>query len=339
LSLVSWALLIRALEAPRRAWLLVPLSAFMFATHQLGAGIAFMASGCFILFWPHGSLRTRIGAGAAIGAGLLLSAAWPYHSPIEAVLRTGNATWTGGLDFYSPRFLIMAAVPGLLGLWGLCHPRFSRQARPVLAAFLLFAGIFSLGTAGVLIATRFVMPAVLMLHVGIGALLILAGERWHLMKRPARLAIFGGAMAVIQIHVMLLAVHLQWEYGLYSKYGDAHAAAARLTADIPDTQPVAAYDVVAWPIVATGQKVVSVPWPEPMIGNLAERQDIAERLFDPALSRDERLALARRWGAKSLVLDNRGPNRRKMPADLLETLEKQSVRQSREGTFLRFDLE
>jgi len=339
LSFLSWALLIRALEAPRRAWLLVPLSAFMFATHQLGAGIAFMASGCFLLFWPDGTLRARIIAGAAIGAGLLLSAAWPYHNPIDAVLQTGNATWTGGLDFYSPAFLIMAAIPGLIGLWGLCHPRFARRARTVLAAFVLFAGIFSLGAAGVLIATRFVMPAVLMLHVGIGALLILAGERWPTMSRRTRLAAFAGAMIVVQLHFLLLAIHLNSEYVQYRKYGSAHAAAARLTADIPDAQPVAAFDVIAWPIVATGQKVVSIPWPEPMIGNLPERQEVAERLFDPALGRKDRLALARRWGAKTLILDARGPNRRPMPVGLVQTLQAQSVRHSRVGPFLRFDLE
>jgi len=339
LSLLSWALLIRALEAPRRAWLLVPLSAFMFATHQLGAGIGFMASGCFLLFWPHGTLRARIVAGAAIAAGLLLSAAWPYHNPFDAVLRTGNATWTGGLNFYSPIFLIMAGVPGLIGLWGLLHPRFARQARPVLAAFALFAGIFALGTAGILIATRFVMPAVLMLHIGIGALLILAGERWHSLSRPARLGAFAAGMLFVQVHLLLLASHLYWEYGQFSRYGSAPAAAARLTADIPDTQPVAAFDVVAWPIVATGQKVVSIPWPEPIIGNLPERQQVAERLFDPALSRADRIALARRWGAKTLILDARGPNRRPMPKGLLTVLEAQSVRHSRVGPFLRFDLE
>jgi hypothetical protein len=339
LSLLSWGLLIRALEAPRLAWLLLPLSAFMFATHQLGAGIGFMASGCFLLFWPHGTLRARVVAGAAIAAGILLSAAWPYHSPIDAVFRTGNATWTGGLNFYSWQFLVMACVPGLIGLWGLCHQRFRRQALPVLAAFVLFAGIFAVGAAGVLIATRFVMPAVLMLQIGIGALLILGAERWHLLKRPARLAAFGGAMLVVQVHLILLSVHLRSEYGDYRRHGSAHAAALRLTADIPDNQPVAAFDVVAWPIVATGQKAVSVPWPEPMIDNLAERQAAAERLFYPGLSRDERLALARRWGAKTLILDERGPNRRRMPAGLLQTLEGQSVRHSRDGAFRRFDLE
>jgi hypothetical protein len=339
LSLLCWALVIRSLEAPVRAWLLVPLCALMFATHQLGAGIGFLASGCFILFWPQGSLRARAVTAAAIAAGILISAAWPYHNPFDAVVRTGNATWTGGLAFYSPLFLIMATVPALIGLWGLRHPRFARRGRPVLAAFALFAGIFALGAAGILIGTRFVMPAVLMLHIGLGALLIVAGERWSGLAKPMQLTIFGAAVAIVQIHLIFVSGHLRWESRQFSRYGSAYEAAARITADIPDRQPVAAYDVMAWPIVATGQRVVSVPWPEPIISDLGTRQLVVERIFDPALSRAERLQLARRWGARTLILDRRGPNRRRMPKGLIARLDEQSVRRSEAGPFIRFDLE
>jgi hypothetical protein len=61
-------------------------------------------------------------------------------------------------------------------------------------------------------------------------------------------------------------------------------------------------------------------------------------LFDPSLTRDQRIALARHWGVRTLVMHCRGALRRKAPAHLASTLGQQSVRQSRAGPFLRFDL-
>ena len=339
LSLLLWALVIRALERPVLAWLIVPLAAFMFATHQLGAGIGFMAAGSFLLLWPGSSLKARAVAAAAVAAGIALSMAWPYHNPFEAIARTGLPTWTGGIDFSHPVLLGVAFVPSLIGLWGLRHPRFARTGLPVLAAFLLFAGIFALGWFGIMIATRFVMPAVLMLHVGMGALFLTLVDDWRTLKRPAQLCLFASALLCVGTFGTMTRAQLAVEQRIADEEGSSYDAALALTGDIPDGEPVAAYDVFAWPIVATGQRVVSVPWPEPMIGGLAERQAAAERLFDPSLGRDERLRLARSWGAKILIMDKKGPLRRKMPKGMIETLKAQSVRHAESGEFIRFDLE
>lgn len=339
LSLLLWALVIRSLERPRFAVWIVPLAAFMFATHQLGAGIGFMAAGCFILFWPDSAFRARAAVAAAIAAGLAVSMAWPYHNPFEAIARTGLPTWTGGINFYHPVMLVIAFVPSLLGLWGLRHRRFARAGRPVLAAFLIFAGLFALGWFGPLIATRFVMPAVLMLQIGLGALLLALVDDWRTLPKPAQLGLFTLALLSLGLLFVMTRAQLVVERQIADKEGNAYEAALALTRDIPDSEPVAAYDVFAWPIVATGQRVVSVPWPEPMIDRLAERQAAAERLFDPALTRDERLRLARSWGARILIMDGRGPLRRKRPKGMVEALEAQSVRKTQAGTFLRFDLE
>lgn len=339
LSLLLWALVIRALQRPVFAWGIVPLAAFMFATHQLGAGIGFMAAGCFILFWPDARLKARAGAAAAIAAGILASMAWPYHGPFEAIARTGIPSWTGGVDFYHPIMLTNAFIPSLIGLWGLRHRHFARTALPALAAFVLFAGIFVLGWFGLLIATRFVMPAVLMLQIGLGALFLAFVDDWRTFRKPVQLGLFTFALLCVGVTMVMTRSQLLGEQEKFAKDGNAYTAALALTRDIPDGQPVAAYDVAAWPIVATGQRVVSVPWPEPMIDGLAERQAAAERLFDPTLNRDERLRLARRWGAKVLIMDRNGPLRRKMPEGMLERLEAQSVRRSEAGRFIRFDLE
>jgi hypothetical protein len=339
LSLLLWALVIRALERPKVALAIVPLAAFMLATHQLGAGIGFMAAGCFILLWPEGSLKARAIVCAAFAAGIALSMAWPYHSPFEAIARAAGQSWSGGIDFYHPLLLTTAFVPSAFGLWGLRHPRFARTGLPVLAAFALFAAIFALGWFGILIATRFVMPAVLMLHIGLGALFLALFSDWRALPRAAQLGLFGFAFFSIMVFATFTRNQLAYEQRDANRQGNAYASALALTRDIPDREPVAGYDMTAWPIVATGQRVASVPWPEPGIVDLAERQAAVERLFDPALSRDQRLGLARSLGARTLILDKRGPLRRKMPQGIVAALKAQSIRHSEAGQFIRFDLE
>jgi hypothetical protein len=339
LSLLLWALVIRALERPAVAAAIVPLAAFMLATHQLGAGIGFMAAGCFILLWPEGSLKARALVCAAFAAGIALSMAWPYHSPFEAIARSANQTWSGGINFYHPLLLITAFIPSVFGLWGLRHKRFARTGLPVLAAFLLFTGIFILGWFGILIATRFVMPAVLMLHIGLGALFIALFGDWRQLSRTAQLGLVACALFSLCTFGAFTRGQLMHEQEIADQQGNAYASALALTRDIPDREPVAGYDMSAWPIVATGQRVASVPWPEPGIADLAERQAAVERLFDPALSREQRLRLARHWGAKTLILDKRGPLRRKMPKGIVAALKAQSVRHAESGQFIRFDLE
>ena len=70
----------------------------------------------------------------------------------------------------------------------------------------------------------------------------------------------------------------------YAAAPDVYIAAERLTSDIPDDEQVAAFGLTAWPVVAAGQRVLSVPWPEPGITDLAERQEMTDALFDTALS-------------------------------------------------------
>ena len=56
------------------------------------------------------------------------------------------------------------------------------------------------------------------------------------------------------------------------------------------------------------------------------------------LSREERVALAERWGVRSLILDRNGPLRRRMPPRLVERLTAQSGNRRSAGFLLRFDL-
>jgi hypothetical protein len=338
LSLLLWTLIIRALERPRLSFLLIPLTALMMATHQLGAGIGLIVAAWFILLWPSGSVTARAAAAGAMAIGLLLSTLWPYHNPFEAIARAGNPTWEGGVDFYSPLLIWIATVPAAAGLLGLLHPAFRKRGLPILAAFLTFAGLFLLGLWDIPIATRFMMPMTLMLHIGLALLLIRAVERWRLMPKAAQLCSFAAAFTSIMLLSAGTFVYLAQEREEYRQEGSAYAAMRMLAHDIADQEPVAAHDVAAWPLAGTGQRVLSVPWPEPMIADLADRQRAVAQMFDPSLAPQERHLIARRWAVRTLIIDERGGLRQPHAPSLIPALAAQSVSQRQAGPYIRFDL-
>ncbi|WOK35347.1 hypothetical protein [Sphingomonas sp. C3-2] len=339
LSLLLWALVIRALARPIWALLVPPLAAFMFATHQLGAGIGFVTAGAFILFWPEARLKTRVVVALALELGLALSALWPYHNPFDAIIRTGNPTWTGGIDFYAPNKIVMIVLPSIFGVIGLLHRTSWRWSLPISASATAFALIFYAGSYGILIATRFAPPLMLMLHIGLSTLILILARNWHHMPKAHQLGWFALGCFCVVGHGMVTFIYLRGEVRESRVLGNSYTQGLAITRDIPDQQPVAVWDVAAWPVVATGQRVISVPWPEPMIEGLAHRQAAVEQLFRPDLTREARLSLARHWGVKTLILDTNGPLRREMPRNLLQTLQQQSVRSVKVGMFIRFDLE
>ena len=177
-----------------------------------------------------------------------------------------------------------------------------------------------------------------MLHIGIGALILRYGTTWKDLLTPKQLVLFTVAVICVFAQVGLSYRYLRWEWRDFHRDGSAYAHAEELTRGIADQEPVAAYDVSAWPLIATGQRVSSVPWPEPGISNLGERQVRTEALFNPKLSRKQRVAEARRLGVRYLFLDDRGPERRPMPRRLVRTLTEQSAWRRRSGHYLLFDL-
>lgn len=112
-----------------------------------------------------------------------------------------------------------------------------------------------------------------------------------------------------------------------------YLSAKQLTDDIPDDEQVAAHPKTVWPVIATGQRALSIPWPEPLIDDLAMRQAATAALFSADLSAADRIALARRHGVRSLIVP---------PADLhpdaLAALQDQAVSSQASGTLNRFDL-
>lgn len=339
LSLIGWGLTIRALEGERTtALVLLPLAAFMFATHQLGAVIGFFVIGCLLIAWPEGNSRQRAMIGAFVIAGAALSALWPYHNPFETVARAGNPTWIGSHDFYSLYYFTAALVPSGLGLWGLARPRVPGTGISMALALAAFTFAFALIPFGILIGERFLMPAVLILQVGVGAVLLrwFSGPLRHSSRR--RMIFIAFAFEIVALHIFHMVGFTREAADLVAQGRTVDDAARDLTADIPDDIPVAAYDVAAWPVVASGQKVVAIPWPDPLIGDLERRQAANSRLFDISLSKAERHRLASQWGTRTLILDERYAWERLPRTQLILKLASHSVAVRRHGPMWRFDL-
>lgn len=291
--------------------------------------IGFIGAGCFILCWPRGTAKSRLITALAIIFGLGISTLWPYHNPLFMALRPGNFTWAGSSYFYGWSFLWAALVPSVLGVLGLQGPR----SRPLAVGLFLFICLYLIGLTGVQTAGRFLMPITLILQIGLAVYLleIFEGRRKQLDR--TKLIVGMASITVFLLHGTYFAKRAAVELEQRRSGADIFAAALELTADIPDTEQVAASSGAAWPAVAGGQKVLSIPWPDSAIHDLAERQTATRLLFDAALSRQEKIKIARAYGVRTLIVD-----RRFLPASTVTVLREQSVRSDSAGTMLRFDL-
>ena len=339
LSLMSWAIIIDALETKRTGRLLVPLVAIMFATHQLGAGLGLVVGASIIFFWPAVDWRRRGWLILLLAGGLLLSTLWPYHNPFDVVRRAGNPTWKGSPDFFLSYYLVAIFVPALIGIIGLRRPIVSGTGRPLLVAFVFCIGCFAACRFGFLTGMRFAPMAAMLLQIGLASTLVRifndpsgASDR---VKLTTAAVAFGSIL--IQL-LMLLLFYYPRERRDERRFGDVQAAATDLTKNLPPKEIIAAYDVASWPVVAAGHRVVSIPWPEPMIEDLAERQRLTEQMFDPLLSKAQRQALFRLAKVRVMILDLRfGPSGHWTMQSLGPLIaQAHSVRRS--GSLVRFDV-
>ncbi len=328
LSLILWALTLRALENATVAIWVFPLSAFMFATHQLGAVIGFVGAGCLALAWARGTWRASNLIIAAMLSGIAVTALWPYHNPIGIVLRPGNSDWAGGPDFYGDVYLTAALVPSSIGILGLIKPKY-RALGCALAAYL---GIYLMGLTGFQLAGRFLMPITLILQIGMAVYILDIIDAKH-GQRGLKVLVGLLGTSIACFHVLFptdLGIHKADDR---LAAANLYVAAQHLTQDIPDDQQVGASRFVVWPVVATGQRVLSVPWPEPLIPDLAARQAATAALFAADLPADDRIALARAHGVRSLIAI-----KDLLPEAILSALRDQAVAISTSGQLIRFDL-
>ena len=328
-SLLLWAITIHSLNASFLTVLLLPTAAFMFATHQLGAVIGFVGAGCFVLFVPNKSFINRLVVILGLSGGLAISAAWPYYNPLMLILKPGNSNWTGGPDFYSTAYLVAALVPSLVGVLGYR----GAASQPLRVALVAYVCLYLTGLAGVQLAGRFLMPITLVLHIGLTSYLLRIVFEKDDASRRKMLALVLISFTVILMQLLILVQFNEIKTKRVPLRESVYEAALKLTRDIPDSQQVAALDIAAWPIVAVGQKVLSIPWPEPLIHDLATRQASNSLLFSVQHSKKERIQLAREAGIESLIVD-----KRQISQKMLNVLSQHSESTFTVGPMIRFDL-
>jgi hypothetical protein len=284
LGLVLWGLSLRLLAAPRWSLAYPLLVAVMMANHPLSAGIAFVGAACLGLLEP-GTLAARLRLAVMGAAGLALAAAWPWFNPYRVLLTAGAPDWGPTIDFYSPTVLFMTLWPAAVGVFGL-----RRSTAAMLAVYGL---LFLMGLFGSSVAHRFLMPVVLTLHIGLAGLML---RYWPTRWRTALITAVAASLAV------QLAAGTQYvRYASTGWRADGnllrHARALRLSG------VVAGDGLAAWPLVASGVKVIATPLPEPLIADQAQRQRDNTALFDAATPLPARRAILARYGVRTLVVD------------------------------------
>lgn len=329
LTLILWSLVIKGLSRPLFVSVLIPLVAFMFATHQLGAVIGLIGAAAFVLGHHGATFKHRVIVSLAILTGLGFSLLWPYYNPLQLMLSPGNSNWVGGPNLYGFTYLYGSLVPAFLGVLGLG----TRRMRPIAIALLFYLCAYGVGLAGQQIAGRFLPAAVLVLHIGLAAylpnILNLRGSRWE-----RKSILYVSFISVVLIIFGLLSTLINWiKFKQTIPKVNLFIAAQELTVDIPDNEQIAAFDTSAWPVVATGQKVLSIPWPEPGIADLAVRQQAVDVLFDPMLTAEERRAQAQSLGVRTLITLEY-----LLSQETINILYQQAAYSRSEGKLLRFDL-
>lgn len=284
LGLILWGMTLRLARAPRWSLAYPLLVAVMVANHPLSAGIAFVGAGCLGLLEP-GAPQGRLRLAVMGAAGLLLASAWPWFNPYRVLLTAGSPDWGPSIDFYSPGVLFMTLWPAAIGLFGL--------RRSTAAMLAIYSLAFLAGLAGSSVAHRFLMPVVLTLHIGLAALMLrFWSTRW-------RRALVVALAASVAVQLVAGAQYVRYAVGGWRADGDLlrHARALRLTA-------VAAADgLAAWPVVASGVKVIATPLPEPLIADQARRQRDNAALFAPETPLSARRTILARYGVRALVVD------------------------------------
>jgi hypothetical protein len=284
LGLVLWGLTLRLLAEPRWSLAYPLLVAVLLANHPLSAAIAFVGAACLGLL-ESGGLAARVRIAVMGAAGCALAAAWPYANPFAIMKDGASAAYTASIDFYAPSVLAMTLWPAAVGMFGL---------RRSTAAMLALYGIgFLAGLHGLALAHRFLMPAVLTLHIGLAALLL---RFW---PTPWRRVLIVAAAVSVAVQLVAGAQYVRYATGGWRDSGDllAHARALRLQG------VVAADGFAAWPVVANGIKVIATPLPDPVIHDQVQRQADNAAVFAPATPAAVRLQILRRYGARSLVVD------------------------------------
>ena len=294
--LILWGLAINFLGGAGLGATISAVTALAFATHPLGTCVGIAGVGTIALFAPGRPAQRRAKLLAWLALGLAGSMAWPYFHPFDVVQTAGSGQWGVGIDFYHPLWIATSLFPAGIGFIGLLR----RDMRPFLVLFAVCAIGFALGATPLFVAGhRLLSFTVLVLHIGLSVVLL------DLVRGRSRLARIGQGLAiyVVVINLGWTALKLQEMQAQERRDGNLLAAATELTHGVEGG--FAGLSTAAFPIAATGKRVLSTPFAEPLVPDFEARQAATEALFNPALDAPARAAHARSHGVRYLVVDAR----------------------------------
>lgn len=325
LTLFQWAQSIRYLDQGRRGPAIVILTAVALATHPFGALIAIAGSASFAIFASDSPPHRRLQLGLLLLGGSLLALLWPYYSVVSVLVSASSPGWTTSANFYSGAWLFQSLMPAAFGIGGLL----GRRARPLAALLLLCILGFGAGASPHLAPAHRLLPYMaLILHIGLASIIVSGWEnrtlRWF----------------VLSLALMITVVQLRWTATIIVKLrqdlarnGSLLDAAALLTSPLGPRSVIAGHAMASWPVAATGRRVLSTPFPEPMIPDLRQRQAVSKALFEPALTQKKRAELMADYCVTHLIADTR-----MLPETYAAILRREAIGVQWAGNLILFEL-
>ena len=322
--LIIWGLSVQYMRAATAGIAIPVIVALAFATHPLGTSVGLAGAGAIAIFTPDQALARRAKLLGLLGLGLAGALAWPYFNPLQVVGTAGSARWGVGIDFYDPLWIAASLFPAMIGFVGLLR----REMRPFLLLFAACSLGFAIGATPYFVAGHRLLPfSALILHIGLSFVLL------DLFAGRSRKAKVGQALAVyaVVIQSFWTATKLEEMRAQGERDGNLLVAATQLTQGTDGG--FAGLSSAAFPIAASGRRVLSTPFAEPLVQDFEQRQAATEALFDPSLDAIQRAQLARRHGVRYLVVDARYS-----PPILRQRLAAGSIGVKRSGVLLRYQL-
>lgn len=322
--LIMWGLAVRYMRGETAGVAIPVVVALAFATHPLGTSVGVAGVGAIAAFMPDQALARRMRLLGLLGLGLAGALAWPYFNPWRVLATAGSGQWGVGINFYHPLWIASSLFPAAIGIVGLLR----REMRP----FLLLLAVCSVGfmiggTASFVAGHRLLSFTVLILHIGLSFVLL------DLFRGRSRKARVGQAVAfyVVVIQMFWTATKLEEMRVQGERQGNLLAAATLLTRGTEGG--FAGLSTASFPIAASGRRVLSTPFAEPLVADFEQRQAATNALFDPKLNASGRAELARRHRVRYLVIDERNS-----PPVLRQRLTAGSIGVMRSGPLLRYQL-
>lgn len=322
--LIMWGLAVRTMRGESAGFALPVVVALAVATHPLGTSVGVAGVGAIALFTPDQATARRARLLGLLALGLAGSLAWPYFSPLRVIMTAGSGQWGVGIDFYHPLWIAASLFPAAIGMVGLLR----REMRPFLLLLIACAIGFAIGgTATFVAGHRLLSFVALILHIGLSFVVL------DLFRGRSRMAKIGQALALygVVIQIGWTAIKLDEMRVQGTRDGNLLVAATLLTDGAEGG--FAGLSTAAFPIAASGRRVLSTPFAEPLVADFEARQAATNALFDPALDAATRADLARRHGVRYLVVDARTS-----PPGLRQRLKAGSIGVMRSGPLLRYQL-